>query len=69
MSAAVMPMRKIVSALAARGSAADTASASIPAVTKARPVPHFLVRIAVKSFSLFCDYFLCNCMQRLCQGR
>jgi hypothetical protein len=39
-------MRKMVAAPAARGSAADKASASIPTVAKARLFPHFTIRIS-----------------------
>jgi hypothetical protein len=62
-----MPMRKTVSALAIRGSAAAHAIASITTAAAARPFADFSVRIAQISFSTFDDYFLCNRMQRLCQ--
>jgi hypothetical protein len=61
-----MPMRKTVSALAIRGSAAAHAIVSIMTAA-ARPFADFSVRIAKISFSTFDDYFLCNRMQRLCQ--
>jgi hypothetical protein len=51
MSAAVMPMRKTVSAPAIFGSAAAHAIASSTTAALARPVADFLVRIAQISFS------------------
>jgi hypothetical protein len=37
-------------------------------VATARLFPDFSVRISANPFQAFDDYFLCNLMQRLCQG-
>src|ERR1700716_2834420 len=68
MSAAVMPMRRTVSAPAICGKAAG-AVASLMAAIVARPFPDLLVRIAGIPLSASDGYFLCNLMQRLCQGK
>jgi hypothetical protein len=60
MSAAVMPMRKTVSAPAIRGNPAAHAIASIMTAALARPFADFSVRIVGNPFSTFSDYFLCK---------
>jgi hypothetical protein len=67
MSAAVMPMRKTVSAPAIRGSPAAHAIASNIAAALARPFADFSVRIAEIPFRLSVTISYANGMQRLCQ--
>jgi hypothetical protein len=69
MSAAVIPMRMIVSAPAIRGSPAAEAIPSMTAAVIARLFPDFSIRIAVNPFPTFDDYLLCTRMQRPCQWR
>jgi len=67
MSAAVMPMRKTVSAPAICGSPATVAIASIITAAIDRLFGRFFGTHQNKSLLDFHDYFLCNIMQRLCQ--
>src|SRR5882757_4942272 len=63
MSAAVMPMRRTVSAAAIRGSPATAASASIKAAAVARLCPDFSLRIAAIPSQLLvtiCYAIVCN---------
>ena len=54
MSAAVMPMRKTVSAPALRGSPSAETAASIATASSARLFPHFSLRIPANPFLYFC---------------